>query len=523
VDGGANNDTLKVLSTVTNIDLTLVRDDAYTNFEVIDADNGTVQFIKISDVDVLALAGEGGVLLKLDSTDGVRLVGAGWDSLAGLEDIDGVNYISWESGDALIKIPETVAVGFLFVGDETSASVTGAAGSDEYYGYGGDDTFIAGEGDDYADGGDEDDSLLGGDGNDTLIGGGGNDSLYGEVGDDSIVGGDDADYIVGGVGNDSIDAGSGNDVIVAGDDNDYVDAGVGDDSVLAGNGNDVVIGGEGNDTLDGGAGNDSMVGGIGDDVLRGGTGNDTLDGSSGTDTADYSGETGPVTVNLVTGLAQGGLGSSVGTDTLIGIENVVGTSSADVITGDDVANVLRGGGGADLVMGGAGNDRIDFDGNDTIDGGEGSDTVVLTESVDFSSLAVGQLVAIEEVDMKGSGAQVAIIDSDFVFTQSDTDTIRVHGDAGDQLTLVGNWISSGTSPVSYEGAAVQPYTKYTLVSGGSTATMLFEPTITLSLDISGGSGNDNLVGASGNDRLRGLAGNDTLVGGGGCRYIRGRR
>ena len=52
------------------------------------------------------------------------------------------------------------------------------------------------------------------------------------------------------------------------------------------------------------------------------------------------------------------------------IENAVGGSSADTLTGNNVGNLLAGGGGNDTFNGGAG--------NDTLDGGEGEDTVVFS-------------------------------------------------------------------------------------------------------------------------------------------------
>ena len=66
-----------------------------------------------------------------------------------------------------------------------------------------------------------------------------------------------------------------------------------------------------------------------------------------------------------------------GTDTLSGIENVVGGSGNDTITGDANDNVITGSGGADTVVGGLGNDTFVAtagDGNDRYDGGAGTDT-----------------------------------------------------------------------------------------------------------------------------------------------------
>ena len=63
---------------------------------------------------------------------------------------------------------------------------------------------------------------------------------------------------------------------------------------------------DGNDDLSGGAGDDMLFGGSGDDTLEGGEDADTLMGGKGSDFASYAGSSSAVTVNLATGVAQGG-------------------------------------------------------------------------------------------------------------------------------------------------------------------------------------------------------------------------
>ena len=125
------------------------------------------------------------------------------------------------------------------------------------------------------------------------------------------------------------------------------------------------------DALFGFGGNDGLNGNDGDDRLDGGAGDDHLDGGSGSDTAAYDTAAAGVTVNLGLGSASGGAGN----DTLVGIENVIGSSFADVLTGNATNNVLDAGAGADSLTGGAGNDVLTGGaGADRIDGGAGSDT-----------------------------------------------------------------------------------------------------------------------------------------------------
>jgi uncharacterized protein (TIGR01370 family) len=111
----------------------------------------------------------------------------------------------------------------------------------------------------------------------------------------------------------------------------------------------------------------------GDDRLDGGRGNDVIDGGAGTDTAAYESiSTGPVTVDLrLSGAQDTGAG---GIDTLVGIENLVGSAFGDTLTGNDLANYLGGGAGADTLAGGAGDDLLDGGtGADTMRGGAGND------------------------------------------------------------------------------------------------------------------------------------------------------
>ncbi|QTC91192.1 DUF4214 domain-containing protein [Brevundimonas goettingensis] len=127
------------------------------------------------------------------------------------------------------------------------------------------------------------------------------------------------------------------------------------DTLSGAGGNDSLNGLGGNDQLDGGSGNDTLNGGDGDDILTGGLGNDRLDGGAGADEASYALAASAVTVNLAAGTATG---AGSGTDILIGIEGVRGTSYDDLLRGDAGANILRGNGGADIMYGGAGNDAF---------------------------------------------------------------------------------------------------------------------------------------------------------------------
>jgi VCBS repeat-containing protein len=147
----------------------------------------------------------------------------------------------------------------------------------------------------------------------------------------------------------------------------------GDDVLVAGTGDNILNAGDGNDVLTAGPGNNELHGGAGNDLLYSGPGNDLLDGGTGIDTASYAHATAGVTVDLSLIGAQNTIGA--GTDTLTGIENLVGSNFNDTLTGDNNSNVITGGLGNDVLNGGGGDDLlIGGLGNNTLTGGPGADT-----------------------------------------------------------------------------------------------------------------------------------------------------
>ncbi|WP_095196418.1 retention module-containing protein [Pseudomonas sp. Irchel 3A7] len=147
----------------------------------------------------------------------------------------------------------------------------------------------------------------------------------------------------------------------------------GNDTLVAGSGDNILNAGDGNDILTAGTGNNELHGGAGNDLLFSGVGNDLLDGGTGNDTASYAHATADVTVNLGTSGPQNTLGA--GTDTLTGIENLVGSNFNDSLTGDNNSNIITGGLGNDVLKGEGGDDfLIGGLGNNTLTGGSGADT-----------------------------------------------------------------------------------------------------------------------------------------------------
>ena len=352
-----------------------------------------------------------------------------------------------------------------------------------------------------------DDTITGGALADTIIGFSGNDTLSGLGGDDLLKGYD---------GNDTIDGGDGNDYIEGGDDNDNLSGGAG---------NDKIYGGSGNDTLDGGLDSDEIYGGDGADRITFSLNDTAADGGSGSDTLVITevSDTRPITISFQTSKAYAGdtyaspieniknfealsaeLGNSLivtgATDT---VSIITGTGSDEVNSyganvaiatggGDDVVVKYNGGGtidtgsGNDIVdlinMGqtkvvlGAGDDTIKIRGHfDTIQGGAGTDTLIISENWIYTDVTISLENTSIYSDFPG------LIASKFRMSITEVENISYGGDLA--LTFIGDASAN-------------------IISGGLANDV-----------ITGNGGNDTLSGNAGNDTLNGGSGNDTLTGG----------
>ncbi|NJL70544.1 MAG: cadherin-like domain-containing protein [Candidatus Competibacteraceae bacterium] len=132
--------------------------------------------------------------------------------------------------------------------------------------------------------------------------------------------------------------------------------------------------GDGDDRVTGNDIANVLSGGRGNDVLEGCAGADTLDGCEGIDAASYESSAAGVTIDLSSGIASGGDAEG---DTLLNIECVVGSSFADLLTGDATDNILAANAGDDALFGGEGNDTLDGGvGVDNLRGGDGDDILI---------------------------------------------------------------------------------------------------------------------------------------------------
>lgn len=168
-------------------------------------------------------------------------------------------------------------------------------------------------------------------------------------------------------------------------------------------GNDVMLAHRGNDQVDAEAGLDVLKGGAGNDILTGAANADRLIGGTGEDTASYSGSAEAVSINLFTGVANGGDATG---DSLRSIERVIGSPSADTLVGDSLNNRLEGAGGDDTLTGGLGNDAFYYragSGDDSI-----TDFTPGPESDDFLDFSVHSTLKPGDLAVQTQGADTLI-------------------------------------------------------------------------------------------------------------------
>ncbi|KAB2858781.1 MAG: calcium-binding protein, partial [Bauldia sp.] len=249
--------------------------------------------------------------------------------------------------------------------DLTNDDLRGGLGDDIYYAYNGDRVIeFAGEGFDtvYTASGyfaleSNIEALIGtASAGQTLIGNGSDNTITGGAGNDTIDGGGGADTLIGGAGDDIYIVDNVGDVITeaTGQGNDQVRTALASYSIASMANVERLLGiATTGQTLTGNALGNSIYGGAygaaGNDTLDGGGGADLLSGGGGNDTATYAASAAGVTVSLLSGAGSGGDAQG---DTLVSIENLIGSAFADTLIGNDGDNVLDGRAGADALNGG---------------------------------------------------------------------------------------------------------------------------------------------------------------------------
>ena len=391
------------------------------------------------------------------------------------------------------------------------------------------------------------DYISGGDGNNTVVGNAGNDTILNSRGDDRINGGSGTDRIwcddlsgsvVAGV---TIDlslttaqntGGAGTDILIGIEDL----SGTRFNDTLTGTvGNNMLAGFQGTDTVSYanavtgvtvnlslttaqntvGAGTDMLFdfenlrGSNFNDRLTGTAGNNVLDGGIGTDTVSYANALTGVTVNLSLTTAQNTVGA--GTDTLLGVENLIGSNFNDTLTGNAGANSIEGGGGDDTIDGQSGNDTVQGGaGNDVLTGGTGYD--LLTYAAATAAVTVNLTTPLAQ-NTEGAGTDTIagfenLTGSAFNDTLTGNATANIlDGKGGDDLLNGG----AGTDTAHYGSATAAVTVNLSLAGAQNTGAAGVDTLVSLE-NLIGTAFHDTLTGSSGNNVLNGLAGNDTLTG-----------
>lgn len=251
---------------------------------------------------------------------------------------------------------------------EPAIETSTAIGFENVIGTEGGDQIIGNDADNVISGGNGDDLITGGNGDDTLIGNKGSDTVQGGAGDDMIIwnNGDGSDLFDGGADEDRVQVNFDTDLVNTDLQNkdvatfattaegvEFARVEVNDQSVNGLFQLDI----RNTETLETnfGGGNDTAV--LEGNVLNAITLD--LDGGAGVDTLDLGAASGPVSVDLATGVIE--IDNGPGPDGFaVNFENVVGTDSNDILTGNDADNVIRGGSGDDTMRGGEGADTFLF-------------------------------------------------------------------------------------------------------------------------------------------------------------------
>ena len=501
---------------------------------------------------------------------------------------------------------------------------------DNLYGGSGDDDLDGGRGDDTLEGGPGADVLTGGDGSDTASYAGSTMGVTVRLHTSSARGGDakgdtfgatvtatymnmddeevevmlpdimhltgsaNADILAGDFRNNTIKGGDGDDKIFGGPDPSDLgpmpstaDRGgaTNVDTLMGEGGNDRIWGGAGNDTLMGGAGNDTLIGGAGADTYRGGAGSDmiyadamdtVINGFGPEDDTDMEDamDVDILSYAMVSNEDETGIGTAdspltIGADTILNIENIVGSDYDDFLTGDDQDNVIEGGAGRDTLVGG------DGDGVDTLSYENSDDWVRVTLLADGTAATTsrghargdtatgfenvtGSAYDDELTGNEGNNVLKGLAGDDEITGAAGADTVEggagadeMDGDDGNTTADADRTADANNADVlSYAGsdAGVTVNLATASASGGHAdgdTIVTYEVTIDaededdddIELDVStfeyvtgsmhddsltgdyrdnhltGGGGGDTLSGRAGADRLVGGPGGDTLDGG----------
>ncbi len=344
-----------------------------------------------------------------------------------------------------------------------------------------------------------------------LIGSGFNDNLTGNSANNVLDGGAGSDFLNGATGADTMLGGDGTDSYAVDHVGDLVTE---SNSSLASGGNDVVYSYLAAYTLTANVerlrlmlpGVSNGTGNALDNILYAGAGNNVLDGAAGNDTVSYAFASAGVTVSLATAGAQATGGS--GSDTLISIENLIGSGFNDSLNGNTANNVLDGGAGSDFLNGATG--------ADTMLGGDGTDSYCVDHAGDLVSESNGSLAT------GGNDIVYSYLASYTLTANVERLRLMLAGASNGTGNALDNTLYSGDGNNVLDGAAGSDTVSFAFASAGVTVSLA-----TAGAQATGGSGSDtlisieNLIGSGFNDNLTGNTANNVLDGGAGSDFLNG--
>ncbi|MDB5507528.1 MAG: Serralysin [Devosia sp.] len=304
-------------------------------------------------------------------------------------------------------------------------------------------------------------------------------------------------------------------------------------------GYDILEGFDGNDWLDAGwdASGSQSYGGNQDDYIFATGGADYVDGGNGTDTLDFSRASGGVSFDPTYGKK---LGAWVEGDTIIGIENIIGSAYADEFGLGDTGNSIRGGGGNDRLAGYGGNDALYGEADDdTLFGGTGADYLDGGAGFNIASFSDPVTINLQSFSHTGEAAGDTFVNIQQFNTGAGADTVtgylnsanRIATGDGDDTLYGGNsgdWLQGGKGADYINGG-----------DGSDTVSYLDSTTaITVQMEFTDGNGSsgkvlagewgydtlisiENVEGTNYNDRMEGDEGSNTFWGMGGDDRMQG--
>ena len=244
-----------------------------------------------------------------------------------------------------------------------------------------------------------------------------------------------------------------------------------------------ITGTEGNDVLVGDAGANIIKGLGGDDDLSGLQGADVLDGGAGVDTANYATSPAGISVNLATGIGHGGDAEG---DTLISIEQAIGSAFDDTYLGGTARGQFIGGDGNDTMTGGSNYDRLE--------GGNGNDTFIGKGG--FMMMLGGA----------GNDVMTGSLNNSNYFDGGTGNDVMTGGNLGDYMADV-----SGGDDIMHGGAGDDSMTDFYGATAmyGEAGNDIMTASAGYGL-VDGGAGNDKLSVSNGTYTVLGGDGNDTF-------------